>query len=352
MTESGDTPSSKPWLAEFRVMSMLTLKEPTERLHFKHASGLFEAFVSDNSGDDKDASPLVLHILVNAATLEAAEKLTEQFAEKFVHLLTFVCALPFRIARRIHVLEWGPGVAMREGIVYSNSYSSREGTLDELTASLVDTAAMMQEWQPSPTMERALRWFAAGVRAGHIEDQFQYFWFVLEHIAASTAGAPVADKCQTCQGELFCQTCNKVSTHRPFPRQRIEELLKGAKVTETGVTMLFKIRNALLHGSDREEIDAMIQAVKPDDDLAVLVDFIGGTARDIILNHVVAGAPERKKVKPNFLVPSTFVSRTTRIGAHVSLGLLGGGTEPRIADIRLPKVEIVPHDTEDSGNTG
>jgi hypothetical protein len=116
-----------------------------------------------------------------------------------------------------------------------------------LTSGLIATVRMLHEWESTAVLPRALRWYSSGVRSQFAEDQFQFFWFVIELFAASSKErGKVTDKCQRCGGDLACQDCNRVSTHRPFGKQLIEQILERIGVSADQITELFYIRNSLL----------------------------------------------------------------------------------------------------------
>jgi hypothetical protein len=84
---------------------------------------------------------------------------------------------------------------------------------------------MLQAHSPNPRLRRAMKWFANGVSTRFYDDQFVYFWLVVELIAQNAKDpTPVPDKCPKCQGPLFCETCKTVPTHRPYQKQAIEQL--------------------------------------------------------------------------------------------------------------------------------
>src|SRR5215475_82609 len=89
---------------------------------------------------------------------------------------------------------------------------------------------------------------------------FSFFGLVLEILAEISKGAQlVADKCQRCNGELYCINCDAISKHRPFLKQAIESLLASVNVSSNTQRDLFRIRNGIVHGETREEIERNIR---------------------------------------------------------------------------------------------
>jgi hypothetical protein len=104
----------------------------------------------------------------------------------------------------------------------------------------------------------AIRWWARGVGASPPSDQFQYFWYALEILAEfDKPTAVVPDKCPKCGGNLYCESCETVPVHRPYPKQAIRMLvMKHVTGDPEGAFVLWdKARNALLHGTERKEIE-------------------------------------------------------------------------------------------------
>ncbi len=118
-------------------------------------------------------------------------------------------------------------------------------------------------WQASKDhpLEVAIHWFASGVKATILEDQFQLFWFAAELLAAHGKDtANVNDLCAICHKPLYCETCDTHPKHRPYQKQAIEQMIcaiVGEKGEETS-ERLFKIRNMIMHGSTRPKIEAEI----------------------------------------------------------------------------------------------
>jgi hypothetical protein len=86
--------------------------------------------------------------------------------------------------------------------------------------------------------------------------------------------SPVSDKCQRCHTDLFCPSCNTISEHRPFAKQAIEALLNRLNVARGRQRDLLYIRNGIMHGRSREEIEEEIRQNEPTFEIGQAVDFI------------------------------------------------------------------------------
>jgi hypothetical protein len=326
----------KRWISDYLVESELLLVPNATKLQYIHPHGLFEVHIGNAPAGHADGL-LSVQIIVSAANINEAELATHSHLDTFLHLLSFITSTGYRIFSRLHLTDWSPGIWQREQFVYTKE--TQRDTTEALSAELLDTARMLHNWGVTPVLERSLRWFAAGVRSRIMEDQFQFFWFVIELIALSTRSTErVADRCQKCRGELYCNTCGEISTHRPFPVQSITALLEKIAIPSEVIEDLFLIRNGLMHGEAREAIINSIQEKRGDFSFDRAVDVIGKVAWTVILNAFNKPPGEHN---PQFLQVSTFVDWQLTAKAHMILGVGGDVNNPKIEDVKLPKVEII-----------
>ena len=189
-------------------------------------------------------------------------------------------------------------------------------------------------------MRTPLRWFAAGVRAKLAEDQFQYFWFVLELIAELTKDtARVTDKCSRCRADLFCRTCNAVSDHRPFQKQAIEALLDQLNVSPERQRDLFGIRNGIMHGRTRSEIVDEICVHSPDFEIGQAIDVMWQIAFGAIFSALKLKEDQVSKL--TFASPDTVVAKTIRMTAHMRMGMHGDPNDPKVENVVLPTITAI-----------
>lgn len=330
------TDNPKRWLADYKVESELRLVPEEKKITYIHPDNKFEVHISNASKDTQDNEVLSVQIILLAPNIQAAESETELQIEKFLHLLSFITNTGYKISRRIRVVDWSKGLREREMFVYSNKLS--RNAIEGLNSELLNTAHMLHGWGTSPMLERALRWFAAGIKSRVMEDQIQFFWFVVELIASATKGnEKVADKCPKCQGDLFCQTCEEISKHKPFPKQAIAQLLSKINVSDDHIDDLFEVRNSLMHGDTREMIETEIQKRHPDFALNKVVDLLGQCAWAIILNNFPKPAG---KHQPAFLTVNSYVDWHMIGKAHMILGMGGDPNDPKIENLSLPQVTL------------
>jgi hypothetical protein len=96
---------------------------------------------------------------------------------------------------------------------------------------------------------------------------------------------------------------------------------------------LFGIRNGLMHGRSREQIEASIQERVPDFEFAKAVDFAGRNAFMAIFNAF--GVKQSQLERLVFSTPESFVSGKMVMKAHLIVGMLGDPADPRYENVVL-----------------
>jgi hypothetical protein len=68
----------------------------------------------------------------------------------------------------------------------------------------------------------------------------------------------VPDKCAVCGSDLYCETCQCVSKHRPYPKQLLKQLIARHRpeISEQAFKLLGTVRNKLCHGTPLAEFSA------------------------------------------------------------------------------------------------
>ena len=326
------------FIADFLVESDIVLTREDKKLYYVHPNGDYEIHVSDAKAGEKPGANLSMQVILQSGNLDEAEEQARQIIRRFLHLLSFVTSTQFRIHRLVRLVDWTPGLKQRQAYIYSPEYEGPP--IEALSNGLLSTVVNLQKVGSSPLSETALRWFANGVGVTIMEDQFQYFWFVVETVAVATKSSnKVADKCPHCGGGLVCSACGKVSEHKPFEKQAIRALLERLKFGEEVIDFFFQIRHALLHGVAREKIEAKLVAKQPNVSFAKAVDLIAKAAfRAVLLTFL----GDTKSLQPGeMLYPSTYVSWKLTGRADVVIGVGGDTNNPKIEDVMMPEISIV-----------
>ena len=328
------------WVAGFRVFADLILPADTPALTYRQPEGEVEIEIRNAEKDEFDSASLTVYVTLPAADREGARTRSADILHSFLYLLTFVTAMKFRLARRLFVLDWSPGVTdLREGLVWARSLEPPQH--DAMSAEFIESVALFESASGSTTSQRALRWFSLGVRASIMEDQFQYFWFVIELVAnAKKVAEKVADRCATCRGDLYCPTCEGPSMHRPYSVQKIRMIMKSAGATDDVIERASLVRNMIMHGDDREHIEEELTKVDSEVGLKEVVNVLGRLAREVILRTFTF--PPGTATPVTILDVSTYVEHSLEVIADIALGLMPGADamNPKIDDIALPKFTI------------
>ena len=278
-----------------------------------------------------DPPLLSAQIVFQAPSLKEAKDVAEENLKEFLDYLTFATGSKFRPCRIFQVFNWEPGEGMRESIQYAG-FSDPDVPLPALDAEILQTVANLQEHVIDTRIRRALKWFANGVATFYLDDQFTFFWLVIELVAQIVKEPTrVPDKCPQCQTPLFCPTCNQTPLHRPYPKQSIQQLF--AKYVENGekiYELASEARNRLFHGDEITDIEASLEV-----DFAELVDKLGAIAWTAIFNQFTRGLVGKR---PMFLQPNRYAHMKVTMGAHITFGF-----EPNFDDPHpdhFPKISV------------
>jgi hypothetical protein len=326
------------WIADYRIESTLIL--PPSQPEIQVSLPDCKISIQNAKNGDLPNEALAAQILLDAPTIAAAEQVADRRMREILDVLSYVTSNTFKISRQRFLMDWTPGIEIRDQYAYG--HDSAPERWPELAAEYLETVNVIEglEGQQLTKLRTPLRWFAAGIRAGIPEDQFQYFWFVLELIAElGNDRRKVTDKCQRCRGDLFCPTCNAISEHRPFPKQAIEGLFTQLDVSADMQRDLFKIRNGIMHGRTRAEIEEDIRTDTPDFEISEAVDFIWQTAIASILNALQVPGSHASQI--TFGSPDSIVRRSIKAKFHLKIGMHGDSKEPRLENVVVPSVETI-----------
>ena len=205
--------------------------------------------------------PLLEALLVfEAESLETGFETGRTILKELLSSLSYITSFKFKYHRARRLIDWSDGTFARQFHMYA-SFPGHDLPNYVLTPELLISAGAMWQASKDHPLEVAVHWFASGVKATILEDQFQLFWFAAELLASHGKDAkPVNDLCAICRSPLYCERCDAHPTHRPYQKQVIEQLIhafageKGEAISER----LFKVRNLLMHGSTRNQIELSI----------------------------------------------------------------------------------------------
>lgn len=327
MIDPQAAPAKKHWIAQVEIEAECVLPEDAPPLTYVDPRGKYTARLVNRAVRPLVEKPLLeMQLEFDAPDLAVAHEKVKPLARQYLYWLSLVTQCAFRVSRVERVIDWTPGLTMREQYIYHADRSDMPQRA--LVPELANTLALFNTEDSSPEVRRAIRWFANGIAADLLDDQFQCFFFAIE-ILAEFHKSPerVPDLCPTCRGELFCASCNQVPTHRPYAKQAIEKLM--TRFVPDGGLEAFKVldtvRNHVMHGRQVDEIEAALPLAFDE-----IVDRTGRIAWVCIMNSLRLPAGTHQ---PMMMQATTFVRRTLTVKAHVHMGSKGGDpNHPRLED--------------------
>jgi hypothetical protein len=284
----------KRWLTEYDIQSHLMLVEDLPSLNFNHRLSNYEIEITKN----KNIGYLTFRIIVNCEAYDKARDLSDIYLREFTHLLAFVTNAKFSVHRIIRTIDWTSEVTDRKIYQYQelHEFQPPPSILDN---SYIETIKdLLSEGDIDLTIKRALKWFSHGIGSVHLDDKFQYFWFVLELLAEKNkASEAVNDKCPKCHEPLYCNNCKISPTHKPYPKQAIKQHINNfsTNFNEKFFEDADKVRNGIMHGSE-------IETIEKENHLSVekILNILGKLAWTAILREFkIKGEKKLSVIQPN-----------------------------------------------------
>lgn len=253
-----------------------------------------------------------------------------------MNILAFTTGSKFRLHRIRQIVDASPeSTGMRSVLIWANS-TDNEDPQPFLEEETVGTIQRLLEHEVPPAIKRAMRWYRLGINASSPDDQFTYFWFAVEIIAANQKSSEkVHDVCPRCRSPLYCEACNAHPSHKPYPKQAIRALMKAVdnKCDDETVDLLDKTRNSLMHGKTLEEIENMLPSQGEH-----IVDVLGRLVWKALIYQYPKGLFDGSLALG---YPSTYVRRKVHAVAHVQTVVPIDGNGDFDLDFKGMKVELV-----------
>jgi hypothetical protein len=321
------------FLGNWEVESDIILPEGAAFLRYDHPASSYTVFLRNILGTRNDLTCLSMQFIFDAPSLKEAKSVGEPLAKEFLDYLSLVSNLKLRLRGLLHIFNWEPGSGEREAIYFSRSEAYDDAPYEALQRELLDSVALLQAHAADPRLRRAMKWFASGVASRSPDDQFTFFWLVIELIAQLIKEpSRIPDKCPHCRGPLYCPACNATPLHRPYPKQAIEQLF--LKYCPTGPDLFYRraieARNMLMHGDEVRAIEAALQIEFPD-----LVDHMGELAWTSIMNQFV---PVLIGKTPLFLQTSRYVHMSVAARGYMRVGFIPNFENPEPS--HFPKIDV------------
>lgn len=334
--------SDRRFLLDFEVETHGCLADGHDGVSTGAFDGAVEIHVANLSVKPGTDRPLLsVQVIQAAEDLEHANDAGTANLKKYLQYLAFATNLPFRIHKLIRVIDWTLGLKQRDCHQFER-FPGLELPYPVLERPIFESLERLTSIATTPALDRALKWFSAGVGAEYTDDQFQYFWLVIELVAQINKPTDrVHDACPRCKGDLFCQACNEYPTHRPYPKQAIRHLLD--RTMQAGATEFFDlasdIRNAIMHGEDVAAIEKERGV-----ELASIVNTLGGIAWTALLNTFLRRPEDRDKVNNLALLQTNmYVGQVLTLKTHL-LVYSSDPSNPNLAEMARPTISLVHHD--------
>lgn len=301
-------------VANYEIKAECSIVADDVALRIRHPKGLYRARIQ-NIPRAAYTTPflLSLHLYFDAPTLDEAKSIAEDLLADCLNMLAFTTGSRFqrhRIRQIVDATESGK-TGMRAVLMWADSieYENPQPFLSEGTAQAIER---LLEFDVSPAIRRAMRWYRLGVNETVPDDQFMSFWFSLEIVAEfEKSTEKVPDRCPKCQSPLYCESCETRPVHRPYPKQAIRALLKAVdkECDDATIELLDKTRNSLMHGSTLKEIEDSLP--QPHEEI---VDILGR----LLWRALIHQFPQEMfdgTLKMGY--PSTYVDRKVHWVGHI-----------------------------------
>jgi len=326
------------FLLDYEVEAHGCLPDKLNQVVSNHPCGHYQVFIANLSTEPGVDRPLLaVQIIINAPDIATAKDVGKQALSRHIDMLTFATNLKFEIRKLVRIIDWTPGLRERRCMQYQ-PFPGHELPIPVLSSEVCKSVEVLEEAEISDRMRRVLRWFARGVRSPYPDDQFQYFWFVVELLAQMEKSTDkVNDLCSKCRSPLHCETCDEYPTHRPYPKQAILGLFRQVITDEPDAFFekTNRMRNCLLHGDDIKAIE-----VELDTDISSMVDKLGNVAWVAIYRSLVKsfkGKPSQERLA--LIQTNTYTHRTMTIAAD--LMVYGDADHSKLAQFAKPEISMV-----------
>lgn len=325
------------WLMKYEIEAQLGIVPNLPYLNIKHPKSLWVAHLENFHMEPGCEIPLLIgYILFESDTIEETEIKGKKYSDQLIDFLTFTAKTRFRKRKKLCLFDWTPKIAERIGYIYKVFPNPHFPQL-YLNEGLGKTVETLLATESNPTLTWALHKFAEAVSADELEIKFELFWFTIETLA-SLAGSKdkVPDLCAICKEPLYCQKCNKVPEHRPYPSQLIKSIFNKHVKDQPDIAynLTSKMRHALLHGEDVTEIEK--QNGVP---LSDLVDIVGKVAWASLMTTIVNLIFKDKPGHLEIMDVSTFLDYEMATKTRMAFSS-STDREPKFSDIPNTNIDI------------
>jgi len=291
-----------------------------------------------------DRPLLSLQIIVDSNDFDNAREIGQQKLKDYLYYLTFVTNMSFRIHKLLRIIDWTPGLTKRDYHQYEN-FPDSGIPFPILNEEHIRSIELLNKVKLDDAFKRVLKWFSNGVSAEYMDDQFQFFWFSIELLSQLLKNpCNVNDLCPTCKNPLYCENCSMYPTHRPYPKQAINQLIE--KIVTDDPDGFFKIandiRNALMHGESIDNIEKSHGI-----NLSEIVNKLGKVAWTAILIMFRAELSDKHSdSKLIFNTTNRYTHLTLSVATHMTANC-SDPYKPVLSEFPKPNISLEYHDKDD-----
>lgn len=326
-------------LADFSLTSDLCLPDGAAPVSLVAPDGSTLTISNAGSNEAEPTGVLSAQLVFDAHAFDAGLRtMALSRMGQMLNCLAFTTSRQFAVHFLKKIVDWTPGLTMRDAIVYAES-DEWDMAEPALVPEYIDTASRFLAMHGGEAQHAAMRWYRLALQAKVMEEQFSYFWFGLEIVATTLKDkVKVASKCPHCHGPLFCKACDLEPTHRRYPGEAIQHLVEQIHPQDSKAVFgaLQKIRHTLMHGSRIADIESELpctgtQAVNK-------LCYITHQAIALLFDK-----PDPRGEDPEAEFTLGYVENICRRrivgGMHVQVGMLPGDPQnPQIAE--FPNVDV------------
>jgi hypothetical protein len=314
------------WMMQFDVEADLGIRSDLLELVFRHPDGHYEMRMRNlDVTPGREKTLLSLFSFIEQANIASAERAGARHADRFLDVLSVAAGSLYRVVRRRCLWDWSRDVTdWRRGRIYGGPLppESPQLLLDGSVARTVEIL-LNADGGANEEVTVALYWFSGAFAARGARIKFQMFWMCLETLAS------VPSTCQKCKTPLYCPSCREVTTHRPFPRQALEQLFGhfDGDPEQALFRRAVDLRNKWLHGSVTFDRDSAAEA-----EILGIVDAVGQLAWRALLESLCRFSKKNGTDSIDAFQPSTFVPYGATSVAEVCAGF-ALGREPTLEEL-------------------
>lgn len=262
-------------LAEYDLTSEVGLMKDATVLKIQHPNNLYTASIKRSDAPcQEDRCALRVWIEFDSEELQESKDISDKHLSDIMNTLALTTSGSVGMIKINRIIDWTtPGMAERDALFFVHSKAT-DAPFDLLNQDIADSIGSLLPHCDNAHVKRAMRWFRSALDQEINDDVFHCFWRAIEVLAPLfRENEQISDKCTRCHSPLYCEKCQTHPTHKPYPKQVIEEMISHES-RDDGTTFkkLYEVRNGLAHG------EALNTLVSDDEEKIKLINVVGQLA--------------------------------------------------------------------------